>query len=150
MSAGLPSWTGYLLRLSRDAGLDEGAMKERLQTTGDYEGAISDILDRLTVAQFERDFARDFEVPEKIKGPVALLPKLFKRCAITTNFDRVLEGVYQQDGSPFVEKVTGRGNAKAFYRAIPSGDRYLLIGVNYFFGSTTTISPYQRQLPSDA
>ena len=25
-----------------------------------------------------------------------------------------------------------------------------LIGVNYFFGSTTTISPYQRQLPSDA
>jgi hypothetical protein len=26
---------------------------------------------------------------------------------------------------------------------------YIMIGVNYFFGLATTISPYQRQLPFD-
>jgi hypothetical protein len=40
------------------------------------------------------------------------LPKLFSRCAITTNFDRVLEKVYEQEGAAFVDTVTGRGNAK--------------------------------------
>ncbi len=126
VSAELPSWTEYVLRLCVEAGLDLGAMEERLRTTGDYEGAINDILEHLGVARFERDFERDFAVREGIGGPATLLPKLFNRCAITTNFDRVLERVYEQEGVPFIEKVTGRGNASAFCRAIPSGDRYLL------------------------
>lgn len=101
-------------------------MEERLQTTGDYEGAINDIIKDLTLSRFERDFERDFAVRDFVGGPVSLLPMLFNRCVITTNFDRVLEKVYEQKGAPFMEKVTGRGNASAFYRAIPSGDRYLL------------------------
>ena len=126
VSANLPSWTEYILRLCRDANLDPGAMKQRLTTTGDYEGAIQDILAVIGFAQFERDFHRDFAVQDAIEGPVTLLPKLFNRCAITTNFDRVLEKVYEQEGSAFVDTVTGRGHANAFYRAIPSGERYLL------------------------
>jgi hypothetical protein len=101
-------------------------MATRLRLTGDYEGAINDILDKIGVARFERDFERDFVVPDTIDGPVTLLPTLFNRCAITTNFDRVLEKVYEQEGFSFVDTVTGRGNANAFYRAIPSGERYLL------------------------
>ena len=126
VSAGLPSWTQYLLRLCRDANLDPDAMAARLRSTGDYEGAINDILGQIGLARFERDFDRDFTVPDTIEGPVALLPKLFNRCAITTNFDRVLEKVYEQEGAAFVDTVTGRGHANAFYRAIPAGDRYLL------------------------
>jgi hypothetical protein len=126
VSAGLPSWTNYLLQLCRDAGLDPAAMAERLRTTGDYEGAINDILAKVGFHVFERDFDRDFTVPERVEGPVTLLPKRFNRCAITTNFDRVLEKVYEQEGVPFMDTVTGRGNANAFYRAIPAGDRYLL------------------------
>ena len=38
----------------------------------------------------------------------------------------MLETVYENDGKAFVEKVTGRGEANAFFRAIPAGDRYLL------------------------
>jgi hypothetical protein len=101
-------------------------MAARLETTGDYEGAINDILDKIGIKKFERDFERDFAVPDTVEGPVTLLPKLFSRCAITTNFDRLLERVYEQEGSSFVDTVTGRGNANAFYRAIPSGERYLL------------------------
>ncbi len=126
VSAGLPSWTEYILRLCGDANLNPEAMAERLRTTGDYEGAINDILGEIGFARFERDFDRDFTVPETIEGPVTLLPKLFNRCAITTNFDRVLEKVYEQEGAAFVDTATGRGHANAFYRAIPSGERYLL------------------------
>jgi hypothetical protein len=126
VSAGLPSWTEYLLRLCREANLDPDAMAERLKTTGDYEGAINDILEQIGFTVFERDFDRDFNVPDTIEGPVTLLPRLFNRCAITTNFDRVLEKVYEQEGFAFVDTVTGRGHASAFYRAIPAGERYLL------------------------
>jgi hypothetical protein len=126
VSAGLPTWTNYLLQLCGDATLDPKAMAERLRISGDYEGAINDILGRIGLPVFERDFERDFTIPDSIAGPVTLLPKLFNRCAITTNFDRVLEKVYEQEGAPFIETVTGRGNPNAFYRAIPAGNRYLL------------------------
>lgn len=45
---------------------------------------------------------------------------------MTTNFDRLLERVYQDAGRPFEEKCTGRGSTDAFFRAIPAGERYLL------------------------
>ena len=51
------------------------------------------------------------------------LPRLFDSAAVTTNFDRVLETAYANEGRAFVEKVTGRGMANAFFRAIPAGER---------------------------
>lgn len=125
-SAGCPEWKEYLLALCDDAGLSRETIRERLETRCDYEGALNDIVQRLTLNRFERDFERSFQVPESITGAVTLLPKLFDCSAITTNFDRVLELVYAREGKPFAEKVTGRGKANAFFRAIPSGDRYLL------------------------
>ena len=80
VSAGLPSWTNYLLQLCGDANLDPKAMAERLKATGDYEGAINDILAKIGFPVFERDFDRDFSVPDRVEGPVTLLPKLFSRC----------------------------------------------------------------------
>lgn len=125
-SAGLPEWQEYLLSLCDEAGLSRDAIRERLETQSDYEGAINDIVQRLTLNRFERDFERSFQVPESVTGAVTLLPKLFDCSAITTNFDRVLERVYEREGKPFAEKVTGRGKANAFFRAIPAGERYLL------------------------
>ena len=125
-SAGLPDWREYLLGLCDDAGLSQDAMRERLEVQGDYEGAMNDIIQRLTITRFERDFERSFQIPETIDGAVTLLPKLFDCSVITTNFDRVLERVYENDAKAFEEKVTGRGRANAFFRAIPAGQRYLL------------------------
>ncbi|MGA7180128.1 MAG: SIR2 family protein [Thiobacillaceae bacterium] len=68
----------------------------------------------------------DRKTPENLTGGVTLVPRLFDSCAVTTNFDRVLEQVYVNEGRAFVEKVTGRGMANAFFRAIPAGERYLL------------------------
>lgn len=124
--AGLPDWKQYLLGLCDDAGLDVGAMRERLEAQADFEGAMNEIVQRLTINRFERDFERNFRVADEVRGAVALLPKLFDGSVITTNFDRVLERVYEDGGKPFEEKVTGRGRANAFFRAIPGGQRYLL------------------------
>ncbi|MHB9098670.1 MAG: SIR2 family protein [Syntrophales bacterium] len=125
-SAGLPEWKEYLVSLCDDAGLTRDAILDRLETQGDYEGAMNDIVERLTLNRFERDFERSFQIPETITGAVSLLPKLFDCAVITTNFDRVLERVYENEGRVFVEKVTGRGLTNAFFRAIPAGERYLL------------------------
>ena len=125
-SAGCPEWKEYLLGLCVDAHLDANAMRERLEVNSDYEGVMNDLVQALGDNRFNLDFERDFKTPEDISGAVTLLPKLFDSSAVTTNFDRVLETVYHNEGRPFVEKVTGRGMANAFFRAIPAGDRYLL------------------------
>lgn len=125
-SAGCPEWGEYLLNLCDDANLDRDAMRIRLEENSDYEGVMNDLVTTLTVNRFNLDFERDFKTPDDIAGAVTLLPKLFDSSVITTNFDRVLEKAYENDAKPFVEKVTGRGQAGAFFRAIPAGDRYLL------------------------
>jgi hypothetical protein len=125
-SAGCPDWKSYLLGLCRDTRLDVEVLRQRIDIQSDYEGVMNDILDHLGQNRFNLDFERDFRTPEDIEGAVALLPQLFDRCAITTNFDRVLETVYADQGKRFAEKVTGLGQASAFFRAIPAGDRYLL------------------------
>lgn len=125
-SAGLPEWKEYLLSLCDDAGLASEAIRERLEGQGDYEGVMNDIVQRLTLHRFERDFERSFQLPDEIGGAVTMLPKLFDGSVITTNFDRVLEKAYESNAKPFEEKVTGRGRVNAFFRAIPAGQRYLL------------------------
>jgi hypothetical protein len=125
-SAGCPEWKEYLLNLCGDANLDRDAMRVRLDERGEYEGVMNDLVVALGENRFNLDFERDFKTPEDIVGAVRRLPELFDGCAITTNFDRVLERVYEIEGKPFVEKVAGRGRANAFFRAVPAGERYLL------------------------
>ncbi len=125
-SAGCPGWREYLLKLCVDAQLDPDAMRVRLEENGDYEGVMNDLVTALGVNRFNLDFERDFKTPDDIAGAVMLLPTLFDSSCITTNFDRVLERAYENDAKAFVEKVTGRGQAGAFFRAIPAGERYLL------------------------
>jgi hypothetical protein len=121
-SAGCPEWKEYLLALCDDARLDAVAARDRLETGGDYEGMMNDLVHALGENRFNLDFERDFKTPDA--GAMALLPSLFDNAAVTTNFDRVLETAYAKEGRAFVEKVTGRGMANAFFRAIPAGERY--------------------------
>ncbi len=125
-SAGCPEWKEYLLKLCDDAKFDPEAIRTRLEEKYDYEGVMNDLVTTLGVNRFNLDFERDFKIPDDITGAVTLLPTLFDNSVVTTNFDRVLEKVYENDAKAFVEKVTGRGQASAFFRAIPAGERYLL------------------------
>ena len=116
----------YLLNLCGDAQPTVRPSALGWEDSGDYEGVMNDLVTELGENRFNLDFERDFKIPDEITGAVTLLPRLFDNCAITTNFDRVLERAYESDGKAFVEKVTGRGRASAFFRAIPAGERYLL------------------------
>jgi hypothetical protein len=127
--AGCPEWKEYLLNICPDAGFEPAVMRQRLEEQGDYEGVMDDLLTRLGESRFNLDFERDFTPPGELNGAVMRLPELFDNCALTTNFDRVLEMAYEKCGRAFVEKTTGRapsGSINAFYRAIPAGERHLL------------------------
>lgn len=124
-SVGLPDWQTYLLSKCEAANLDPVPMKQRLED-GAYEQVMAEIVEALTPAVFKRNFELDFALPDELTGALSLLPKLFDGCAITTNYDRVLEQVYAAAGRGFVDKCTGRGNHDAFLRSIPGGERYLL------------------------
>ena len=126
VSAGCPSWRQYLINLCREVHLDEPSIVARLDDQSDYEGVMEEIIHALGLHRFERDFERDFNKIDLANSAVAILPKLFSKCAITTNFDRVTEEAWSKEGIPFREKVFGRGNTGAFFRAVASGDRYLV------------------------
>ncbi|MDD5198987.1 MAG: SIR2 family protein [Terrimicrobiaceae bacterium] len=128
-AAGCPEWKEYLLNLCPEAEFDADTMRQRLEDHGDYEGVMHDLVTKLGQARFNLDFERDFTPPGDLTGAVLRLPDLFDSCAITTNFDRVLEMAYEKCGKTFLEKTTGRGptgTINSFYRAIPAGDRHLL------------------------
>lgn len=125
-SAGCLEWKDYLLNLCPDACLDPESARARLEEQSDYEGVMNDLVGALGENRFNLDFERDFKTPDDIAGAATILPTLFDNSAITTNFDRVLEKAYENASKPFVDKVTGRGSASAFFRAIPAGERYLL------------------------
>ena len=127
VSAGCLSWRGYLLSLAQKANLDAGDIQTRLDEANDYEGVMEDVLRALGEPRFERDFERDFKAADDLSdSAVALLPQIFGRCVVTTNFDRVVEDTWRDANKNFREKVFGRGNTSTFFRAVTSGERYLL------------------------
>lgn len=126
VSAGCPSWRQYLINLAHEAHLNEVAITTRLDDQGDYEGVMEEIIGVLGQHRFERDFERDFSDIAVTGTTVAVLPTLFSKCAITTNFDRVTEEAWSNAKVSFREKVFGRSNTGTFFRAVASGDRYLL------------------------
>jgi hypothetical protein len=79
-SAGCPEWKEYLLGLCDDARLDAAAMRERLESRGDYEGVMNDLVQSLGENRFNLDFERDFTTPENISGAVTLLPLPDAKC----------------------------------------------------------------------
>lgn len=93
-SVGLPEWGEYLIRFANDAQLAFDDLKVRLIENGEQ--------------RFQRNFERDFQLPEEITGAITLLPQIFDGPVNTTNFDRVLEKVDEQGGRTFIEKVSGR------------------------------------------
>jgi SIR2-like protein len=109
MSFGFKSWAG-LLRNAAPPPLH--AKVEEQLTAGDYEGAAETLLQELGADGFQNMVAAaagdnllsslDFR-----HGTVALLPLLASGPVVTTNFDRVLERVFEVHGVPFQSIVSG-------------------------------------------
>ena len=100
--SGFVMWRQFIEEVARiDAGLLQ-TVQQRM-ATGDYEGAaqcICEVQNENRLAeQIENHFDRQFF---EVRGPIRLLPLMFRLGCVTTNFDRVLEKAYEEQGLEFV------------------------------------------------
>jgi SIR2-like domain len=119
VASGLPTWTGLLRRVREFTTCDPNEL-ELLIDNCEFEEA-ADLLasgtnPRLLAERVEHDLRIDD--PNKIAGPVRLLPTLFPRLVVTTNLDNVLELTYGSCERWFKHVLAGGELAQ--YRALKS------------------------------
>ncbi|QXI00784.1 SIR2 family protein [Pseudomonas monsensis] len=126
VSAGCPAWSDYIISQAIRSGFDEADVKVRLRN-GQHEQLMDEVITRLSINVFQRDFTTQFEggrISPSLSPSLELMG-LFDGCYITTNFDRVLEKCHAEK-HPFEEKVVGRDSTGRFLKAIYRSDKYLL------------------------
>lgn len=114
MASGMKSWPGFLRDLRLDTGGSCRATALNRLLSGrymDYEAAADLLYDHMEAALFQDRMRTRFQVsPDRIEGPVRLLPYLFQRWVFTTNYDNILEEVYSEAGLGFEQEQIFRGN----------------------------------------
>jgi SIR2-like domain len=107
ISSGFPGWTSFLYELRSNTNVDEQVFVD-LVRDGKYEDAAQTLSEAFPhgsfLEQIENKFGCDVEA---LMGPVQLLPSIFQRAVITTNFDRVLEKAYINQTLPFEQTLLG-------------------------------------------
>ncbi len=101
---GYPQWGPFLLGTTQSPAI-KAVIQEKLDTF-DYEGAASLVREKLGWRLFEdllRDAFGDNRLPAaQLYGAVAQLPKFRPGPVVTTNFDRVIEKAFRDDGRPLI------------------------------------------------
>ena len=144
--SGFALWSEFLTDLARE---DPALVPriEELMRSGDFESAAQCVADRFNVnmltEQVENYFGRErFDV----KGPLLLLPLLFKQGCVTTNFDCVLEKVYRENNQEFVAEYAGE-DVKRVPREAANG-RHVIVKIHGRAdneqGRVLTSTEYQR------
>jgi len=126
VASGCPSWSDYILNQAVRVGLNRDEVKRRLKE-GEQEILMDEVVNRLSLTVFQRDFTAQFE-SAKISptlSPSVELIDLFDGCYITTNFDRILEKCHAEKRG-FEEKVVGKERTGRFLKAIYRSEKYLL------------------------
>ncbi|MCH8619726.1 SIR2 family protein [Undibacterium sp. TS12] len=102
---GYPGWTNFLRQQRKQTLLDEAEF-ERMLSSGLYEEAAQALCDNLNEG-FHEVFNNAFGSERQLSGPVRMLPYIFKKNVITTNFDSVVERAYKEANFAFTEKIIG-------------------------------------------
>lgn len=118
VAGGFPSWKNHLREQGRTAGIDQAQIEELL-ASGHYEQIIEEIETAGYHDVFIQEIRDVFGRTGEITPTTLLLSELFTDTVITTNYDRLLEQVYDigDDGiqiingmnaleEPLVDKVT--------------------------------------------
>lgn len=124
--SGVPTWSDFLRRLRRASTLGATAL-ERYVSEAQFEAAATALQTAMTKKLFNECFEQTFRVKTgfEVAGPIRLLPKAFDSSVITTNFDNVLEALYELRAQAFQQTLYGIG-IKDYRRFKASGDRCLL------------------------
>ncbi len=105
--SGFPMWGTFLIELARNDALVLTRVKQAI-AQGKFTDAAQIIADdfdeNMLAEQIENYFASNVFTPQ---GPVRLIPELFRLGCVTTNFDHVLEKVYEDSKEPFQAVFSG-------------------------------------------
>tara|TARA_R110002074_G_scaffold373069_2_gene548763 strand:+ start:13400 stop:14494 length:1095 start_codon:yes stop_codon:yes gene_type:complete len=125
ISAGCPTWESFLTDLMAEHDINSDDAKALL-AAGNYEQLMSLVIAESPLGAFEQYFAQDFKHGDIVTTPCTLLPRLFDKCAITTNFDLVADEAYEIEGMPFSSKAVGLHDEFTFLTSVPKGQRCIL------------------------
>ena len=115
---GFHLWGGFLEGLTADYPAIHDQIKDMVAGY-EYEEAAQCLLDRMGEAVFAEAIQSTFGSRYRsIKGSVQLLPLLFTRGCITTNFDYVLDRVYEENGHKFKGEFSGARLSEAPRRLV--------------------------------
>jgi hypothetical protein len=104
---GFPLWEGFLLGLTADYSAIATQIRTHL-THNRYEEAAQILMERMGPEVFAEAIQNAFGSRRKtLKGPVQLLPRIFTRGCMTTNFDYVLNRVYEGSDCRFKGEFGG-------------------------------------------
>ncbi len=146
-----PGWTKFLFELCEESDISEADLN-KLLSNGEYELAAEKIHDDLASEQFNELLENEFSADKEILGPVNYLPELFpKSFVLTTNFDTVLERVYNQNKKGFDDLKSGK-SLNECAKHIVDGSRYLvkLHGTcNQVMDRVLTFSEYESSYSED-
>jgi predicted ATPase len=126
VQSGFPDWTKFLRLLAEESEAQEKT--EELLAANAYEETAEYLLRRLEHRAFqdlfEGSFGKNFVDKKQLKGAVTIVPRLAGGPVITTNFDRVLESVFEAQRCPL--EVARGSNVEHFVKAFQQNQAFLL------------------------
>jgi len=103
---GFPTWANHLRQQGRTAGLVPEQVETWLQQ-GDYEAVIADIERQYGWEVFAQEIRDAFGKRGRIQDITLLISELFTDTLVTTNYDRLLEQVYDTGDGSHVQVLDG-------------------------------------------
>ncbi len=125
-SSGYPAWTKTLFKLRNHTTISEVELQAMIDA-GNYEEAAQRLHDDMGASQFNERIEAIFGADKLAVGPVSLLPQVFaKENVFTTNFDGLLEKVYEDDEFGGFDEVEFGHDLSEVVRQVASGTRLLV------------------------
>lgn len=106
VGGGFPSWAQHLQEQGRTAGIPKGQVEAWLQQ-GQYEEVIAHVEQQRGREVFAQEIIDAFGKNGHIEAVTLLVSELFTDTLITTNYDRLLEQVYDTGGAACVQVING-------------------------------------------
>ncbi|WP_024304176.1 SIR2 family protein [Pseudogulbenkiania sp. MAI-1] len=121
-----PMWGEALRKIARKLDGLEVQDIEPLMAQYDYLQAAQ-VLHDAAADQVNHFIKTEFrQRVESVRGPVLLLPELAKGCIVTTNFDSVIEAVFQEKKELLDGYMYGMQPGNAFVQRLLRGERCIL------------------------
>jgi hypothetical protein len=123
---GFKGWQQFLLTVKST--VPRQKISKRVKR-GEFEEAAQDLLEALGAFDFQDLLTLEYGAKKlgnvDLRGAVSYLPRLASGPVITTNFDRVLEKIFEDSGARFEERIWG-ARVLMGQKAVTQNKRYLL------------------------